>query len=136
MRFPYMNDFKKLLPHNVYVQALAETGLVGALIFFPLMFYLRRETSRAVKHFNRSGADPPAALLATCIGALQFSYSIFILFSNQFMSYRFGLVMTMAMGLYRAMLVHKDQLDEGQGDGSEQAGEDVEAAAPDPHQFD
>jgi O-antigen ligase len=136
MRFPYMNDFKKLLPHNVYIQALAETGLVGALIFFPLMFYLRRETSRAVKHFNTSGADPPAALLATCIGALQFSYSIFILFSNQFMSYRFGLVMTMAMGLYRAMLVHKDQLGEGQGDGSEQAGEDVEAAAPDPHPVD
>lgn len=118
LRFPQLNDFKSLFPHNVYVQALAETGLVGSLTFFAMMIFLRRETRRAVKYFN-AGPDPQAALVATCVGALQFSYSVFILFSNQFMTYRFGLVMTMAMGLYRAMLVDQDALPAGEGEAAQ-----------------
>ncbi len=102
MNFPEDNDFKSLLPHNVYVQALAETGLVGSSIFFAMVFFIRRETKAAVKYFGGRD-DVNMAVLAQCIGALQLSYSIFILFSNQFMTYRFGLIMTLAMALFRTM---------------------------------
>jgi O-antigen ligase len=95
--------FKSLFPHNVYLQALAETGIVGALIFFPMIFFVRRETARAVKYFERE-TDTNLGLLARCIGGLQFSYLIFLLFSNQFMRFTFALVMTPCLALYAAML--------------------------------
>ncbi len=93
---------RKLHAHNVYMQCLAETGLLGAAIFFPLMFFLRRETSRAVKHFER-GSDANMALLGRCIGAVQFGYSIFIFFSNQFMRFTFAIPMIAGLGLHAAM---------------------------------
>ena len=105
LRFPSQNDFKSLFPHNVYVQALAETGLIGSGIFFAMVFFIRRETRAAVKYFGRRD-DVNMAVLAQCIGALQLSYSVFIMFSNQFMTYRFGLVMTLAMALFRTMTNH------------------------------
>ena len=124
LRFPGHNDFKSLFPHNVYVQALAETGLIGAGIFFAMVFFLRRESKKAVKYFA-AREDVNMAVLAQCIGALQLSYSVFIMFSNQFMTYRFGLIMTMAMALFRTMS-NQMRLDEiakgaaGTGDGEVQ----------------
>ncbi len=105
LKFPSENDFKSLFPHNVYVQALAETGLIGSGIFFAMVFFLRRESKTAVKYFAARD-DVNMAVLAQCIGALQLSYSVFILFSNQFMTYRFGLIMTLAMALFRTMANH------------------------------
>jgi len=106
-----MNSFKSLFPHNVYVQCLAEMGLLGSSIFFSLIYFLRRETSRAVKHFEErteTREEHNRAHLARCLGALQFSFTIFIAFSNQFLRYTFALVMSLAMALYRAM--QRDQL--------------------------
>lgn len=91
-----------LLPHNVYLQCLAETGLVGSTLFFLLLLHCRRETKRAMKFFNER-ADDNFALLARCINGLQFSFLIFMLFTNQFMRYTFGLVATLGMPLYLAM---------------------------------
>ena len=108
LKFAQENDFKSLFPHNVYVQSLAETGLIGSGIFFAMMFLIRRETKTAVRYFL-GGTDVNAAVLAQCIGALQLSFSVFILFSNQFMTYRLGLVMTLAMALFRTMGQHLAQ---------------------------
>jgi len=132
-RFTSQNDFKSLLPHNVYAQCLAETGIIGGLIFFSMIWYLRRETSAAVKWFQKF-APFNEAYLAQCIGALQLSFSVFILFSNQFMRYTFALVMTMAMGLFNAMLVaaaaRKEADDQAEGeataDEAGQVGREVE----------
>lgn len=119
-RFP---DFAhtSLFPHNVYIQALAETGLIGSLIFFPLIFLLRRDTSRAVKYFE-SGGDYNLGLLARSIGGLQFSYLIFLLFSNQFMRFTFALVMTPCIALYTAMIRERRAVAEGAGEGGEGEG--------------
>ena len=123
LKFPGENDFKSLFPHNVYVQALAETGLIGAGIFFAMVFFLRRETRAVVKYYG-ARKDVNMAVLAQCIGALQLSYAVFIMFSNQFMTYRFGLIMTMAMALFRTMS-NQMRLDEAravvQGSADEQS---------------
>lgn len=111
LRFPDHNDFKSLFPHNVYAQCLAETGLIGSLIFFSMLWYLRKETSAAVKWFQKF-APFNDAYLAQCIGALQLSFSVFILFSNQFMRYTFALVMTLAMALYNTMLLEAQRREE------------------------
>ena len=105
LTYPEDTSGKRLFPHNVYVQALAETGIIGSSIFFALIFFLRRETSTAVKYYTARD-DLNMAVLAQCIGALQLSYSVFILFSNQFMTYRLGLVMSLAMALFRTMSNH------------------------------
>jgi O-antigen ligase len=125
LRFRELNDFKSLYPHNVYVQALAETGIVGAGIFFALIFFLRRETKHASAYFTEKlgTEDPTAALVGQVIAALQLSFSVFILFSNQFMTFRFGLVMTMAMALHRAMVLHREAA------AAAGAGEEAPAAA-------
>ena len=96
------NAFHRHAAHNVYLQCLAETGLLGSSIFFPLIFFLRRETGKGVKHFDKGG-DPNMAALARSIGALQFSFSVFILFSNQFMRFTFALVMVLGIVLYKVM---------------------------------
>ncbi len=103
IRFPQLNDFKTLFPHNVYAQVLAEMGIIGGLVFFSLIWVLRKEASAAVKWFQKF-APFNQAHLATCVGALQLSYSVFILFSNQLMRYTFAMVMTMAMALYNIYL--------------------------------
>lgn len=122
--------FKSLFPHNVYVQALAETGIVGSLIFFPMIFFVRRETSRAVKYFE-SQKDTNLGLLARCIGGLQLSYLIFIMFSNQFMRFTFALVMTPCVALYVAMLRHKQETKTGEGgDGDDVKDGDTLKEAP------
>jgi hypothetical protein len=105
-RSRWLNDYKSLMPHNVYVQCLAETGLIGSSIFFALIYLLRRETSRAVKYFEGQTASLEqrnTGTLARCLGAMQLAFTVFIAFSNQFMRFTFGLVMSLAMGLYRAM---------------------------------
>lgn len=89
-------------PHNVYAQALAETGIIGGAIFFSLVFFLRRETNVAVKYYETEGTLSQA-LLARCIGGLQFSFFIFILFSNQFMRFTFTLVNAACLALILAM---------------------------------
>jgi hypothetical protein len=45
--------------------------------------------------------------LARCIGGLQFSFFVFLLFSNQFMKFTFALIMTPCVALYVAMMRHK-----------------------------
>ncbi len=120
MRFPTHNDFKSLFPHNVYVQCLAETGLIGSGIFFAMLWILRRETSAAVKWFQKF-APFNDAFLAQCIGALQLSFSVFILFSNQFMRYTFALVMTLAIALYNTMLLEAERQRKSSG-GDEPSG--------------
>jgi len=98
------NSFRRLSAHNVYIQCVAETGLLGAALFFPLIVLLRRETSRGVKHFEAQPDDPRAGHLARSIGAAQLAFTVFILFSNQFMRFTFTLVQAMGIGLYLAML--------------------------------
>lgn len=100
------NSFRSLMAHNVYMQCLAETGLVGAAVFFPLVFLLRRDTSRAVKYFEAKG-DWNQGLLARCIGAVQFSFTVFMFFSNQFMRFTFALPMTAAIALQIAAHRHR-----------------------------
>ena len=115
LRFPAFNDFKSLFPHNVYAQCLAETGLIGGGIFFAMLWFLRKETSAAVKWFQKF-APFNEAYLAQCIGALQLSFSVFILFSNQFMRYTFAMVMALAMALYNTMILLKDERERAAGD--------------------
>jgi len=100
--------FKTLMPHNVYAQCLAETGLVGAMIFFPLIFFLRRDAARSVKYFE-SGGSFNNAMLARCVGSMQFAFLVFMLFTNQFMRFTFGLVMACAMALYVAMMRDREK---------------------------
>jgi hypothetical protein len=96
-------SFRRLSAHNVYVQCFAETGLLGAALFLPLIVLLRRETSQGVKHFE--GADDArAGLLARSIGATQLAFTVFILFSNQFMRFTFSIIQAMGIALYVAML--------------------------------
>jgi hypothetical protein len=100
------NSFRHLSAHNVYVQCVAETGLIGMGLFIPLIFFLRRETSRAVKHFEATD-DVDAGHLARSIGALQIAFTVFILFSNQFMRFTFAIVQAAGIALYTAMLRDK-----------------------------
>jgi hypothetical protein len=122
------NSFRSLMAHNVYVQCLAETGLVGAAIFFPLIFFLRRDTSRAVKYFE-SGDDPNLALLARCIGAVQFSFTIFMFFSNQFMRFTFALPMTTAIALQIAAARHRAEKEAKERAGSGKAAPELASEA-------
>jgi len=103
--------FKTLMPHNVYAQCLAETGLVGAVFFFPLIFFLRREASSSVKYFE-ARPDFNMAMLARCIGSMQFGFLIFMLFTNQFMRFTFALVMCCGMALYVTMMRQRQQEEE------------------------
>lgn len=98
---------RHLLAHNVYMQCLAETGLIGSSIFFPLIIFLRRETSRAAKYFEGK-ENNRITFLSRAIGALQFSFSVFIFFSNQFMRFTFGIPMTTAVAMFWAMQRDKE----------------------------
>jgi O-antigen ligase len=114
---------RKLHAHNVYMQCLTETGLLGAGIFFPLIFFLRRETSMAVKYFEQR-SDPNMALLGRCIGAVQAGYSVFMFFSNQFMRFTFAIPMIGAVALHAAM--QRDLAKQA----AEAASPDLEASGP------
>jgi O-antigen ligase len=93
---------KRLNAHNIYMQSLAETGLVGFTLFMALMYFLRRETSAAVRFFE-NGPDPNTALAARCIGAMQFGFTIYGFFANVFMTFIFAIPMTTAVGLHYCM---------------------------------
>lgn len=129
LRFADQNDFRGLFPHNVYAQCLAETGIIGAGIFFTMLWFLRREASAAVKWFQKF-APFNDATLAQCLGALQLSFSVFILFSNQFMRYTFSLVMTLAMALYNAMLLAREEHGRNERKAQAEAQETSEPAEP------
>lgn len=128
MSFPDF-AFKTAVPHNVYIQCLAETGIIGAVIFFPMIFLMRRDGTRAKKWFDRR--EPNHALLAASATGLQLSYLIFLLFSNQFMRFTFAMVMMPAMMLYQASL--RDRALQGEVD-EEGEGEGEGAAEPTPGQ--
>jgi len=110
--------FRTLMPHNVYAQCLAETGLIGASIFFPLIFFRRRETSKSIKYLE-TRPDFNLAMLARCIGSLEFGFFIFMLFSNQFMRFTFALVISCGMALYFAAI--RKQEEEGVAEVKEEA---------------
>jgi O-antigen ligase len=123
--------FKPLLPHNVYVQCLSETGLIGSAIFFSMIFFFRRDTSRAVKYFNAAG-DHHLEALARCISGMHFAFLIFMLFTNQFMRFTYGIVMALGVALHLTAAQHRLTAGEEDGEGEGQAGEGKPAPRPGP----
>jgi hypothetical protein len=120
--------FKPLLPHNVYVQCLSETGLIGAAIFFSMIFFFRRDTARALKYFGTVG-DHNMELLARCISAMHFAFLIFMLFTNQFMRFTYGIVMALGVALHLTAAQHRAAAG---AEAAEGAGESAGQRAPQP----
>ncbi len=92
------HSFHRLQAHNAYMQCLAETGLIGASLFFPLVLFLRRDTTRGARRLQAQGVGR-LTTLASSISALQFSFTIYLLFANHFMRFTFAIPMVMGLAL-------------------------------------
>ncbi len=68
----------KLYPHNIFLEVLSNTGLIGgALLFFPIFWLLGRSSMRAWTHFESFSALIVAALLLENFARVQVAESIF-----------------------------------------------------------